>query len=144
LIYNRRASDENEINKIREEETERGRRPSHSAEKEKRRRLKSTLLNALIRGNRGLFEQALIELGQKPGSADYESSIRSTRTTSGQGGSHQTLCGTYAFFLLFLRECFQMTQGDLGQFVGHLMSALSFFLGHVVIQSASSHSYFQT
>jgi len=37
-----------------------------------------------------------------------------------------------------------MTQGDLGQFVGHLMSALSFFLGHVVIQSASSHSYFQT
>jgi len=38
--------------------------------------LKSTLLNALIRGNRGLFEQALIELGQKPGSADYESSIK--------------------------------------------------------------------
>jgi hypothetical protein len=55
---------------------ERGRRPSHTAEKEKRRRLKSTLLDALIKGNRGLFEQALIELEQKPGSADYESSVK--------------------------------------------------------------------
>jgi hypothetical protein len=69
-------SDTNEIDKVREEEMERGRRPSHSAEKEKRRRLKSTLLNALMRGNRGLFEQALIELEQKPGSADYESSMK--------------------------------------------------------------------
>jgi hypothetical protein len=76
LIYNRRASDESEINKIREEETGRGRRPTHSAEKEKLRRLKAMMMTALRRGNRGLFQQVLIDLGKKPGSADYEESMR--------------------------------------------------------------------
>ena len=76
MIYNGRVSEENEINKIREEETERGRRPSHSAEKEKLRRLKSMMMTALRRGNRGLFQQVLIDLGKKPGSADYEEWMR--------------------------------------------------------------------
>jgi len=70
------VSDEDEIQKIREEEMERGRRPTHSAEKEKRRRLKSLMMFALQRGNRGLFQQVLIDLGKKPGSAEYEEWMR--------------------------------------------------------------------
>jgi hypothetical protein len=69
-------SEENEIGKIREEEMERGRRPKHSAEKEKRRRLKSTMMTALRRGNRGLFQQVLSDLGKKPGSSEYEESMK--------------------------------------------------------------------
>ena len=68
--------DENDIEKIRAEETERGRRPAHSAEKEKRRRLKSLMMFALQKGNRGLFQQVLIDLGKKPGSAEYEEWMR--------------------------------------------------------------------
>jgi len=71
------VSEENEIHKIREEETETGRRSKHSTEKEKLRRLKSLMLNAIRGGNRGLFQQVLIDLGQKPGSSDYESSMKS-------------------------------------------------------------------
>jgi hypothetical protein len=63
---------ENDISKIREEESERGRRPKHSSEKEKLRRLKSMMMTALRRGNKGLFQQVLIDLGKKPGSAEYE------------------------------------------------------------------------
>jgi hypothetical protein len=70
------VSDESEIQKIREEEMERGRRPSHSAEKERRRRLKSTMTTALRTGNRALFQQVLTDLGKKPGSAEYEESMR--------------------------------------------------------------------
>jgi hypothetical protein len=68
--------DENEIDKIREEEMERGRRPKHSAEKEKLRRLKSMMMTALHRGNRGLFQQVLIDLGQKPHSSEYDASMK--------------------------------------------------------------------
>jgi hypothetical protein len=70
------VSDENEIDKIRQEEMERGRRPTHSAEKEKRLRLKSLMMFALQRGNRGLFEQVLIDLGKKPESAEYDEWMR--------------------------------------------------------------------
>ena len=69
-------SDENEISNIREEEMERGRRPKHSSEREKLRRLKSLMLTALRRANRGLFQQVLIDLGQKPGSSEYENSMK--------------------------------------------------------------------
>jgi hypothetical protein len=34
------------------------------------------MLIALRRGNRGLFQQTLIEIGQKPGSDEYESSMK--------------------------------------------------------------------
>jgi hypothetical protein len=70
------VSDENEIDKIRQEEMERGRRPTHSAEKEKRLRLKSLMMFALQRGNRGLFEQVLIDLGKKLESAEYDEWMR--------------------------------------------------------------------
>ncbi len=69
-------SDEKEISQVRDEEVERGRRPKHSAEKEKFRRLKSLMMSALRRGNRGLFQQVLIDLGKKPGSAEYEEWMR--------------------------------------------------------------------
>ncbi len=62
-------SDKKEISQVRDEEIERGRRPQHLAEKEKLRRLKSMMLDALHKGNRGLFQQVLIDLGQKPGSS---------------------------------------------------------------------------
>lgn len=55
---------------------ERGRRPSHSAEKEKLWRLKSMMMTAIRRGNLGLFRQVLIELGQRPGSSEYEGSMK--------------------------------------------------------------------
>ncbi len=32
--------------------------------------------DALHKGNRGLFQQVLIYLGQKPGSSEYESSMK--------------------------------------------------------------------
>lgn len=73
-------SEENEIHKIREEEMERGRRPKHAREKEKLRRLKSLMLNALRKGNRGLFQQVLIDLGQKPGSSEFEQSMKMFET----------------------------------------------------------------
>lgn len=65
-------SDENEISRIREEESQRGRRPKYLSEKEKRQRLKSLMLNALHRSNKGLFQQLLIELGLKRGPDEYE------------------------------------------------------------------------
>jgi hypothetical protein len=70
------VSDENEIDKTREEEMERGRRPRHSREREKLRRLRSLMLNAIRNGNRGLFQQVLIDLGQKPGSSEYAQSMK--------------------------------------------------------------------
>jgi hypothetical protein len=71
------VSDENDISKIREEETGRGRRPRHSEEKNKAGRLRSLVINAIRRGNRGLFQQILIDdLGEKPGSPEYEDSMK--------------------------------------------------------------------
>jgi hypothetical protein len=69
-------SDENEISKVREEEAQRGRRPQHSSEKEKIRRSKAMMLDALRRGNKGAFQQVLIDLGQKSGSDAYEVSMK--------------------------------------------------------------------
>jgi hypothetical protein len=69
-------SDEKEISRIREEETQRGRRPQHLSEKEKRDRLKMMMRDALHRGNRGLFEQVLIALDLKPGSDAYEACLK--------------------------------------------------------------------
>jgi len=34
------------------------------------------MLNAIRNGNRGLFQQVLIDLGQKPGSSEYEQSMK--------------------------------------------------------------------
>lgn len=76
MTYNQPVSNESEISKIRKEEQERGRRPGHSSEKERLRRLKSMMLNAIRKANRGLFQQVLIDLGQRPGSSEYENSMK--------------------------------------------------------------------
>jgi hypothetical protein len=68
--------DDDEISRVRDDEAQRGRRPKHAAEKDRRRRLKSLMLTALYKGNKGLFHQVLIDLGQKPGSSEYEKSMK--------------------------------------------------------------------
>jgi hypothetical protein len=75
-IKGSQVTEDDEISPIREEEAQRGRRPKHTAEKDRRRRLKSLLLTALHKANRGLFHQVLIDLGQTPGSSDYEKSMK--------------------------------------------------------------------
>jgi len=70
------VSHEDDIFKVRKEEEGRGRRPQHLSEKERRQHLRSTMMIAIRRGNRNLFQQALIELGQKPGSSEYENSMK--------------------------------------------------------------------
>ena len=69
-------SDDKDISKVREEEAERGRRPKHTLEKDRRKRLKALMLNALHKANRGIFHQVLIDLGQRPGSDEYEKSMK--------------------------------------------------------------------
>jgi len=65
-------SDEKDIEKIREEEAQRGRRPKHAQEKERRQRLKKIVWDAIRQGNRPLLQQALIELDEKPGTARFD------------------------------------------------------------------------
>ena len=38
------------------------------------------MLDALRKGNPGLFQQVLIDLGQKPGSSEYEKSMKMFET----------------------------------------------------------------
>ena len=38
------------------------------------------MLDALRKGNLGLFQQVLIDLGQKPGSSEYEKSMKMFET----------------------------------------------------------------
>jgi hypothetical protein len=38
------------------------------------------MLDALQKGNPGLFQQVLIDLGQKPGSSEYEKSMKMFET----------------------------------------------------------------
>ena len=67
--------DDSEIEKVRQDEI-RGRKSEDSAYKDRVGRLKKLMLQALQRGNRGLFEQVLIDLGQKRGSSEYEASLK--------------------------------------------------------------------
>ena len=65
-------SDEKDISKIREEEAQRGRRPKHLEEKANRRRLEKLVRDSMRKGNRALFQQVLIDLDEKPGTARYD------------------------------------------------------------------------
>jgi len=69
-------SDENEISKVREEEAQRGRRPQHTSEKEKQQRYKKMVIDSLRRGSKSLYQQILIDLGQKPGSDEFEALMK--------------------------------------------------------------------
>lgn len=68
--------DESEISKVREEEAQRGRRRQHSSEKEKRRRYRKMAMDSLRRGNKSLYVQILIDLGQKPGSDEFDALMK--------------------------------------------------------------------
>ncbi|HXL23690.1 MAG TPA: hypothetical protein VOA78_14595 [Candidatus Dormibacteraeota bacterium] len=65
-------SDEKEISRIREEEAQRGRRPKHLEEQERQRRQRKLVRDSVRKGNRALFQQVLIELDEKPGTARYD------------------------------------------------------------------------
>jgi len=67
--------DDSEIEKVRQDDI-RGRKSEDSAYKDRVGRLKKLMLQALQRGNRGLFEQVLTDLGQKRGSSEYEASLK--------------------------------------------------------------------
>ena len=67
--------DDSEIEKVRQDDI-RGRKSEDSAYKDRVGRLKKLMLQALQRGNRGLFERVLIDLGQKRGSSEYEASLK--------------------------------------------------------------------
>ena len=67
--------DDSEIEKVRQDDI-RGRKSEDSAYKDRVGRLKRLMLQALQRGNRGLFEQVLTDLGQKRGSSEYEASLK--------------------------------------------------------------------
>jgi len=67
--------DDSEIEKVRQDEV-RGRKSEDSSHRDKLQRLKKLMLQALQRGNRALFEQVLIDLGQKRGSSEYEASLK--------------------------------------------------------------------
>lgn len=68
--------DDKEISKVREEEVQRGRRPKHLAEKERRQRAEKLVRDSMRQGNRALFQQVLIELDVKPGTARYEELLK--------------------------------------------------------------------
>jgi hypothetical protein len=69
-------SEEKDISQVWDEEAQRGRRPKHLSEKEKKLRLKKLLRDSLRQGNLGLFKQVLIDLGEKPGSARYDELVK--------------------------------------------------------------------
>jgi hypothetical protein len=69
-------SDENEISKVRDEEAQRGRRPKHVPERERQQRLKKLVWDSMRKGNRALFQQVLIDLDEKPGTARYDELLR--------------------------------------------------------------------
>jgi hypothetical protein len=66
---------DSEIEKVRQDEI-RGRKAGDSAHRDKLQRLKKLMLQALQKGNRDLFKQVLIDLGQKRGSSEYEASLK--------------------------------------------------------------------
>jgi hypothetical protein len=69
-------SDENDISKVRAEEAQRGRRPKYLEEKSRHQRLKKLVLDSMRKGNRALFQQVLIDLDEKPGTARYDELMR--------------------------------------------------------------------
>ncbi len=69
-------SDEKDISKIREEEAQRGRRPTHFQERERLHRLRKLAWDSMRSGNKALFQQVLIDLDEKPGTARYDELLK--------------------------------------------------------------------
>jgi hypothetical protein len=77
------ALEDDEIHAAREEEESRGRRPKHKTSPSQRQRIEKKIRQALREGNEALFVEAIIELGQTPGSSEYEESLKAWRAFSG-------------------------------------------------------------
>ncbi len=75
--------EDDEIQAAREEEERRGRRPKHRTSPSQRQRIQAKMRQALREGNEALFIEAIIELGQTPGSLEYEQSLKAWRAFSG-------------------------------------------------------------
>jgi hypothetical protein len=69
-------SDEKDISKVREEEAQRGRRPKHLEEKDRLQRLKKLVWDSMRKGNRAFFQQVLIDLDEKPGTARFDELLK--------------------------------------------------------------------
>jgi len=63
---------EKDISKVREEEAQRGRRPTHLQERERQQRLRKLVRDSMRNGNKALFQQVLIDLDEKPGTVRYD------------------------------------------------------------------------
>lgn len=71
------TSNEDEIEEIRSEESRRSKRPVDVQALRRRRILERKFMEALESGNEDAFIEALIhDLGQLPGTVEYESSMR--------------------------------------------------------------------
>jgi hypothetical protein len=74
--------EDDEIQASREEEERRGRRPKHKTSLSQRQRIQAKIRQALREGNEALFVGAITELGQTPGSLEYEEFLKVWRAFS--------------------------------------------------------------
>jgi hypothetical protein len=82
------SSDEEQIGKVREQETRRGKRPTDIAAQERRQTLLRKFREALRSQDEAAFQEAIVnELGQLPGTAEYENSMKIWREFRGGRGT---------------------------------------------------------
>ncbi len=75
-----------DIDEVRTEEERRGKRPIDLAEKKRKALLRRKFGEAIQSGNEDQFRQMLInDLGQLPGSPEYEASWRAWKAYHGEG-----------------------------------------------------------
>jgi hypothetical protein len=81
-------SDEEQISEVREQETRRGKRPADIAAQRRRLALLRKFREALRSQDEATFQEAIInELGQWPGTAEYENSMKIWREFRGKHGT---------------------------------------------------------
>ncbi len=68
-------SDEKEISRVRSSEIGRGKKTASSLRR-KEERVKAVLMTALEKGDRKLFAETLIDLGQAPDSPEHRDSLK--------------------------------------------------------------------
>ena len=76
-------AESDDIEDVRTQEERRGRRPAHKTSLSQKQRIQAKMRQALREGNEALFIEAIIELGQKPGSSEHEESLKAWRAFSG-------------------------------------------------------------
>jgi hypothetical protein len=79
--------EDDDIQDVRTQEERRGRRPLHKTSLSQKQRIQAKMRQALREGNEALFIEAIIELGLRPGSSEYEDSLKAWRAFSGSSRS---------------------------------------------------------